>query len=85
MFEEVITDSIEKIIEHLNAKNEIKGEFVCMIHKTQEKIYGDIDKQIEQLREKGFSDKDISIILSTLFDINRKEIYQKTLASPKKI
>lgn len=81
IFEEVITDKIENIIEHFS-KNEIKGEIVGMIHKntTCDGIEKFEDK-IKQLKAKNFSDKDISVILSTIFDLGKNEVYgylQKT-------
>ena len=39
----------------------------------------DIDEKIEKLKKKNFSAKDISIILSELFDVSKNEIYKKAL------
>ena len=81
VFEEVITDTIENIIEHFSG-NEIKGEIVGMVHKNTS--HDGIEKfadKIRQLKVKHYSDKDISIILATLFDIGKNEVYgylQKT-------
>ncbi len=81
VFEEVITDTIENIIEHFSG-NEIKGEIVGMVHKNTS--HDGIEKfadKIRQLKVKHYSDKDISVIISTLFDIGKNEVYgylQKT-------
>ena len=39
----------------------------------------DINKKIEKLKNKNFSAKEISIILSELFDISKNEIYKRAL------
>ena len=77
LFEEVIVDSISNIIEHF--QNGIKGEIVCMIYANEDKFGAEIDSKIRILKEKGFKDKDISTILSSLYDFNKNEIYKKAL------
>ncbi len=74
--EEILVDKIEKIIDHLN-QNVSKGEFVVMIFKD-ENLSEDIElgNKIKALQHKGFSAKDISIILSELYEINKNKIYK---------
>ena len=75
VFEEVITDSAANLVKHFS-KNEIKGEFVVMLHplnqQTEIEKYSD---KIKLLKNKKYSDKDISIILSELYGINKNDIY----------
>lgn len=75
LFEEVIVDNISNILEHF--KDGIKGEIVCMVYAAEDSETTDIDFKISELKAKGFKAKEISVILSTLFDLNKNEIYKK--------
>lgn len=76
VFEEVIVDDIDNIINHF--KNNIcKGEFVVMIFRSSKNPEDvNIENKIELLKNKGFSAKDISVILSELYGINKNKIYK---------
>ena len=79
VFEEIQTDVVENIITHFS-KDEVKGEIVVMVHASS--VSGDIenyDDKIRKLKNKNFSAKDISVILSTLFDLNKNSIYDYIL------
>jgi 16S rRNA (cytidine1402-2'-O)-methyltransferase len=78
LFEEVVVDDIDNILEHY--KGGIKGEIICMIYANSENDTTEMELHIKELRAKGFKDKEISIILSTLFDYNKNEVYKKSLA-----
>ncbi len=76
IFEEIIIDDIEIVIEHLK-NNVAKGEFVVMIFANEEdNEISDITDKIKALQDKGFSHKDISIILSELFGFNKNQVYK---------
>ena len=76
LFEEVLVDDIDSIINHYE-ENEPKGEFVVMIFRNEKDIEeSDLSKKIKILQDKGFSAKDISIILSELYGINKNKIYK---------
>ena len=77
LFEEFVIDDISKVIKHFNEN--IKGEIVCMIYAEQNSEAQDIEFKIKELKNKNFKDKDISIILSTLFKYNKNDIYKKSL------
>jgi len=76
IFEEVVVDDIDKIILHLNEIS-AKGEFVCLIFRDENvsdfSLYED---KVKLLQDKGFSAKDISVILSELYNINKNKIYK---------
>lgn len=75
VFEEVVTDTAENVFNYFSQK-EIKGEIVVMVYKEEKHAdLADFDEKIKKLKDKKFSDKDISIILSTLFDLNKNEVY----------
>lgn len=80
VFEEVVVDEIGKVIEHLK-NNVSKGEFVCLIFRDEKISDADefLDK-VKVLQEKGFSAKDISVILSELYGINKNKIYKVTVS-----
>lgn len=75
VFEEVLTDDVEKLINHFE-KSEIKGELVVLVHKTTDETpLTEFDDKIKKLKNKNFSNKDISIILSELYDVSKNDIY----------
>ncbi len=75
-FEDINTFEISKMVEYLR-ENTLKGEITTIIHKMnkpeENKNYY---QEIEKLLNKGFSAKDISIILSELDFGNKNEIYK---------
>ncbi len=77
LFEEVKTGSVSEIIEYF--KSGIKGEIVCMIYAEQSCEDTQVIHKIQELKSRGFKDKEISIILSTLYGLNKNEIYKKSL------
>jgi len=77
LFEEVITDNISNVLNHF--KDGIKGEIVCMIYADTDKADTEINSKILALKNKGFKDKEISVILSELYDCNKNEVYKKAL------
>ena len=47
-----------------------------MLHKIQtHDTISNYDDKIKKLKQKKYSDKDISVILSSLFDVNKNEVY----------
>ena len=77
-FEEIKTGTISEILEYYK-NNTLKGEIVCLLHKSGEKEI-DVDEKIRKLKSLGYKDKDISIILSNLFDVNKNAVYKRSLA-----
>ena len=74
LFEEIVIDDISKVIEHF--KEGIKGEIVCMLYSESDFNNAEIFPKIKVLKDKGYKDKDISIILSSLYGLNKNEIYE---------
>ena len=76
VFEEIVVDKTENIISHL--KNNItKGEFVCLIFRDESQTdSADFEDKVKLLQDKGFSAKDISVILSELYGINKNKVYK---------
>ena len=77
LFEEVVVDNISNVLEHF--KGGIKGEIVCMIYAEENSSNADMEYKIRELKAKGFKDKEISIILSTVCDFNKNEVYKRSL------
>ena len=77
LFEEVKVGLISEISEYY--KDGIKGEIVCMVYSDENPEDKELDYKIKELKSKGFKDKEISVILSTLFNLNKNEIYKKCL------
>ena len=76
VFEEIVVDKTENIISHL--KNNItKGEFVCLIFRDEKQTdTAGFEEKVKLLQGKGFSAKDISVIRSELYGINKNKIYK---------
>ena len=79
LFEEIIIDNVTKIIDHF--RNGVKGEIVCMIYANENSSTIDLNIKIRDLKNKGFKDKEISIILSTLYQFNKNDVYKKSLTT----
>lgn len=77
LFEETVIDKVENVINHY--KDGIKGELVCMIFAEDKISDFEIDSKIKLLKDKGYSSKDISIILSTLYNENKNDIYKRSM------
>ncbi len=77
LFEEVKYGKITEVLEYF--KNGIKGEIVCMIYADENSQDKELDNKIKELKQKGFRDKEISIVLSTLFSLNKNKVYKRSL------
>lgn len=77
LFEEVKTAKISDLIEYY--KDGVKGEIVCMLYADETNSDNQLIYKVKELKAKGFKDKEISVILSTLFDYNKNEVYKKSL------
>lgn len=76
MFEEILTDKIDNIIKYFN-NYPPKGEFIVMIFKNEDiNNETDIKKKVKLLKDKGFSPKDVSVILSELYGYNKNNVYK---------
>ena len=79
MFEEIVVDNVENVIEHFE-ENAVKGEFVCMIYRqNKDMACFNLDDKIQLLKKKNFKAKEISTILSELYDLNKNDIYKRVL------
>ena len=76
-FEEIKTGNILEIIEYYK-NNTLKGEIVCLLHKSQLQEIN-LDDKIKKLKALGYKDKDISTVLSSLFEANKNKIYKRSL------
>ena len=77
LFEEVIIDSIDNVLMHF--KEGIKGEIVCLVYADLEPDKKDLELKIKELKKKGFKDKEIALILASLFDLNKNDVYKQSL------
>ncbi len=72
LFEEIVINDIEKVIEHFSG--EVKGEIAAMTFAVKSDEITEIQDKIESLKLKGFKAKEIAEILSTLYNLNKNEI-----------
>lgn len=81
VFEEVVIGSIDEVIAHFKEKeNALKGEIAVLVYKQEGKNDNlDVNEKIEILKSKGFKAKEISVILSSLYDVNKNDIYKKII------
>lgn len=77
MYEEIKTGSVKELIEYFNTHT-LKGEIAGMIYAQEEDSENDaeIAEKIYTLKKLGFSAKDISSILSALFNVNKNQVYK---------
>ena len=79
VFEEIVIDDISSVIKYFE-ENVVKGEIVAMVYRDKRNSsVSDFDEKIMQLKSKNFSAKDISVILSELYGVNKNDIYKKVL------
>jgi len=78
LFEEIVIKNTDEIINYFNSG--IKGEIVCMVYPDKGTDLSEIKQKIKILKAKGFKDKEISTILSSLFNYNKNDIYKMSLS-----
>lgn len=79
VFEEIVIDDTEKVIEYFQ-NNTLKGEIVGLVFRDENKSSDiDINEKISILKSKNFKAKEISIILSELYGLNKNDVYKKCL------
>lgn len=84
LFEEILIDSPENLIKHFE-QNGVKGEIAAMVfgeNAATEQI--DIDEKISKLQKKNFKAKEISVILSELYGVNKNDVYKRIIDSQNK-
>lgn len=78
-FEETIVGSVSEVIDYFK-NNVLKGEIVCVVYADEVvEDESEIVEYIHKLKALKYSDKDISRILSVLFDINKNKVYKLSL------
>ena len=50
-----------------------------MIYADDKPEIADITAKIKELKNKGFKDKEISVILASLFGLNKNDVYKMSL------
>lgn len=79
VFEEIVTDSAENLLAYFK-QNGVKGELVVLVFRqNQHENDVNLDEKINLLLTRGFKAKEISVILSSLYNINKNAVYRKIL------
>jgi len=78
VFEEIVIDDTDKVISHFK-NNILKGEIVGLVFREEISTDNDFSDKIELLKSKGFKAKEISVILSELFEANKNDIYKQCI------
>lgn len=79
VFEEVIQDNVADVIEYFK-NNVLKGEIVGLIFReSHAKNEIALDEKIKILKNKNFKAKEISVILSELYKLNKNDVYKRVL------
>ena len=74
--EDINSFEISEMINYLETTT-VKGEIVFVIHKREIKEEKDYFKRAQKLLKEGFSAKDVSKIISILYDVPKNEVYKK--------
>lgn len=75
-FEEIKIGKISEIIKYYK-DNILKGEIAAMLYKDEIQEEIDIEDKIKKLKNLNLKDKEISLILSTLYDVNKNQVYKR--------
>lgn len=77
MFEEIKIGSVQEVIDYYQS-NTLKGEIVVMVYAQEQTDVSEdeLKEKIEILKNEGFSQKDISKIISKLYGVNKNKIYK---------
>jgi len=77
IFEEVIVDDVQKMIEYYQT-NVLKGEIVVMVYKQESAEFsqGELLEKINLLKQRKFGTKEISTILADLYGLNKNDVYK---------
>lgn len=78
LFEEIKVGLISEILNYFS--DGIKGEIVCMVYADISQNEIDVIAKSRILKQKGFKDKEIAVILSSLFDVNKNDVYKILLS-----
>lgn len=80
MFEETKVGTVCEVIEYYK-NNTLKGEIVCMVYADEQTDSddADIEQKVKKLKTLNLSDKDISQIISALYDVNKNKVYKISL------
>ncbi len=80
VFEEVKIDEVKNIIKYYR-ENTLKGEIVALVFAQDKKEDSNefIMEKINILKEEGYSPKDISKIISKLYNINKNKVYKMVI------
>lgn len=77
MFEEIKIGSVQEVVDYYQS-NTLKGEIVVMVYAQEQTDVSEdeLKEKIEILKNEGFSQKDISKIISKLYGVNKNKIYK---------
>lgn len=80
MFEEVLRGSLSEIIEKLE-RSKIAGEYVIVVEGAKEREFSldEALKEVRELMKKGKGRKEAVKIVSELYNLSKKELYEKSL------
>ena len=77
-FEEIKIGTIPEIIDYYK-NNTLKGEIAAMLYADNKDDEIDLDEKIKKLKELNLKDKEISQIISTLYNVNKNTVYKKCI------
>lgn len=78
LFEEIFIGTVSEALKHY--KTGVKGEIICLVYASENSEDIKIEQKIKELKQKGFKDKEISIILSTVLGLCKNDVYKKSLS-----
>ena len=78
LFEEVVIGTPIEVLSHF--QNGIKGEIVCMIYAEENSEQVELNIKIKELMDKDFKAKEIATILSTLYKLNKNDVYKAVIS-----
>lgn len=79
VFEEIKIGNVKDVINYYK-ENVLKGEIAALVYKQNSSFSViELDEKIDILKSKNFKAKEIAVIISSLFNVNKNDVYQRVL------
>lgn len=79
IFEEIKIGCVKDVINYYK-ENVMKGELAALIYKQNSSFSPiELDEKIDILKSKNFKAKEIAVIISSLYNVNKNDVYQRVL------
>lgn len=82
--EELLYDTIERVLSRLNEREQLRGEFVVVLGRNEEAQFYELDRLLEIFAYEDISPSQIARILAKITQVPRSEIYKRLVGESHK-